>query len=447
MKFTRSLWVLLLVLPFGSAGQENAVPRFSLADAIAYALEHQLSQQNARLQAEKARRNVQEVIGIGLPQITAQGDFTHYLELPTSLVPAEFFGGEAGTFVPIQFGTSFNTSAGLTLTQLIFDGRYLLGVKAAQVVQELAAKEVRRNRTELIYQVAKSYLTVLITDLRLEQLHATLNNMRALLQQTELMHQAGFVEQLDVNRLQVSVNNLVTEVEKVSALRQLSLDLLKFQMGMPVNSSIQLSDTLREMDLSDMWNYGAADPERRIEYAMLRDQVTLAEMNVKRYRAGYYPSVYGAASLLVQSQENRIRDIPEGTWYDVSLVGLTLSVPIFDGFSKARQVQAAKTEFLQAQNNLELFRQNVEVEVRAARTNLENALRTLQLNRTSLELAKEVMRNAQIKYEQQVGSSLELKEAETTLKNAQAAYAASLYEAWLARLELEKALGILDQRF
>ncbi|MCS6917203.1 MAG: TolC family protein [Chitinophagales bacterium] len=436
-----------LLVSFESWAQGSAIQWFGLQEAVRYALEHQPVHRNAELGVAISRRSVQEVIGIGLPQVTAKADFTHYLELPTSLIPGEFFGGEPGTYIPVQFGTSYNTGAGLTLTQLLFDGRYLLGVKAAQIVQELASKEAQRSRIAVIEQVSKAYLTALMAEQRQMQVASNLKSLNELLKNTEALYAAGFVEQLDVDRLRVSYNNLLAEQEKVSFFVQSSKDLLKFQMGLPVQAEIGLTDSLPSVEAVSLIPALATDPNQRIEYRMLQDQLRLAEMNVKRYRAGYWPSLYGAASLQVQSQENRLKDIPSGTWYDMSLVGLSLNVPIFDGLSKVRQIQGAKLELLRAQNNMELFENSMNLEVRTARGNLENALRSLKVNEENLELADKVMRSSRIKFEQQVGSSLEVTEAEASLKNAQIAYLTSLYEVWLAKLELEKALGTLDKNF
>lgn len=443
---TRLVAILLLVAG-AAAAQPSPAVHLSLTEAIRYGLEHQLQHRNTELQAEVRRRNTQEILGMGLPQVSAKADFTDYLELPTSLIPAEFFGGEPGSFVPVQFGTQYNTSAGITLSQLIFDGRYLLGLKAAQMVQELANKEITRSRIDLIENITKAYLTALLTQQRMAQVEANVRNLQELLRNTEALHQVGFVESLDVDRIRYSHNNLLTEQKKLNSLMAYTLDLLKFQMGMPVDQTVVLSDSLREPDLQPIVLAARPDPQQRIEYRMLQDNLRLAEMNIKRYRAGYWPALYGAASFMVQSQENRFSDIASGTWYDFGLVGLTLNIPVFDGLAKARQIQGAKLELMQVENNLKLFENSLNLEVRSALRNLEDALYTLELNRESLDLAEKVMRNSRIKFEQQVGSSLEVTEAETSLKNAQVAYSFSLYEVWLAKLQLEKALGLLDKNF
>ncbi len=424
------------------------VPRaFTLAESIDYALVHQQTLQNAQFDAQIARRQVQEYYSLGLPIIQAQADFTDYLKLPTSLLPAEFFGGDPGTYIPVQFGTQFNASVGVTVNQLLFDGRYFLGLKAVQTLFELSTKQTQRLQIDVIEQVSKAYLTALVAEKRSEQVAANLLRFQRTLADAEAMYAAGFIEKLDVDQLRVAFNQMRAEYERTKTFAQIALELLKFQMGLDQEQPIVLTDSLRMTDFGLMLQQAAKpDLNNRIEYRMLQDNRLLNEMSIRRYRVGYLPSLYATAGYGLQSQQTRISDIPEGQWFAVGYVGLRLQLPVFDGLQKARQIQIAKLELEKTQNNLSQFRNAMLLQIESAKASLGDAIRALHVEQENLALANEIVRTVQKKFEAGLASALQVTEAETILRNAQVNYLAALQNAWVAKVELDKALGILDKQ-
>lgn len=418
--------------------------RISLQQSLAYAYEHQNDMKNAQLDAEISHRKSQEYTGIGLPQISAKVDFTDYLKLPTSLIPAEFFGGEAGTFIPIQFGTQYNASAGSTAQQLVFDGRYFLGLKATKALADLSTKTVQRTKIETAEGVMKAYLTALITYKRAEELDVNLVSFKQTLDNTTALYKSGFVEKVDVDRISVSYNNLLAEKEKTDKFKVLTMYTLKFQMGMDVNQPIILTDTLREADFqSVLQNAAAPDINNRIEYQMLLTSKSLAKMNMQQYKVGYFPSLYAIGNINWQAQRNKFDFFQGGEWYNMSYVGFTLNIPIFDGFQKARQIQQARLGMQQNDNNIANFQNAMNLQVTSAKASMQNAIEDLNVQKSNLQLAKEIKEISKKKFEAGVGTSLEITDAETSFKDAQTNYLNALYDAWVARLDLEKSLGTL----
>ena len=445
----KTVWFILigaLTLTKVNAQQASTTDtmRMSLQQCLDYAYQNQNEMKNAQLDAEISHRKSQEYTGQGLPQVSAKADFTDYLKLPTSLIPAEFFGGEAGTFIPVQFGTQYNASVGATAQQLVFDGRYFLGLRATKALADLSTKTVQRTKIETAEAVMKAYMTALITYKRVEELDVNLASFKQTYENTQALYKSGFVEKVDVDRIAVSYNNLVTEKEKFDKLKVLTIYTLKFQMGMDVNQPIALTDTLREANFeSILQNAATPDINNRIEYQMLLTSKSLAKMNMQQYKVGYIPSLYAFGNINWQAQRNSFDFFQGGTWYNTTLIGLTLNVPIFDGLQKARQIQQAKLGMMQNDNNIVNFQNAMNLQVASAKANMQNAIKDLEVQKSNLELAKEIRDISKKKFELGVGSSLEITDAETSFKDAETNYLNALYDAWVARLDLEKSLGTL----
>jgi len=440
--------MLLAGVRFSAMSQSspNDTLRMNLQQCISYALDNQISVKNAQLDADISHRQSQEYTGIALPQVNGSFDFNDYLKLPTSLIPAEFFGGEPGTYIPLQFGTQYNGTAQVTLSQLIGDGRYFLGLKATRALSDLAEKKVEATKIDITESVMKAYLARIITAARVEQLAVNIASFKKTYDDTKALYKSGFVEKVDVDRLAVNYNNLLTEKDKFDKMSALSMLLLKFQMGMDVNQPLVLLDSLRETDFqSVLQNAATADINNRIEYQMLNNTKELREMNVKRYNYGYIPTLYGVAGLSYQAQVNSFDLIPTSQWYNTAYIGFTLNVPIFDGLQKARQIQQAKLSLQQTENEMFNFQNTMNLQVTSAKTNMENAISSLEAQRNNLQLSDEIVTISRKKFELGAGTSLEVTDAETSLKESQTNYLNALYDAWVAKIELDKALGILNK--
>jgi outer membrane protein len=247
--------LLLLSLALNSYAQQvttTAKPpsNFSLQDCINYAYEHQDTVLNANLDIKSAEYKVKETTGIGLPQISGSANFQDYVKIPTTLLPGQFFGQPAGTFVPVQFGVKYQSSLGLNLTQILFDGSYLVGLKASRTYKELSQRNYIRSKIEARVNVTKAYYQVLVSDEQIKLLDADINQLKQQVDQTVAQNKQGFAERVDVQRIQVQYNNLVTTRENTIRLLALNYQLLKFQMGMPVDAQMMLTDKLEDIQLT-----------------------------------------------------------------------------------------------------------------------------------------------------------------------------------------------------
>jgi outer membrane protein len=444
---------ILIVIGLGLAAQasfaqakDSAASSFSLQQAIDYAMKNQVSVQNAMIDETIAQKKVNEIMGAGLPQVNANFDFKNFVELPTSFIPGEFFGGPPGSYFPVKFGTEYQSTAGLDASQLIFSGDYFLGLKASKVFVELSQRSTQRTKIETASAVSKAYYTVLINEERMKLMDANITRLKKSLDDTKALNENGFVEKLDYDRLSVAYNNLLVEQEKINRLIKLGTYFLKYQMGMPINANLTLTDKLEDIKFDALANVDAQkfDYEKRVEYNLFTVQYKLAKLDLKRQRFSYLPSAfaYGSLSGSAQRKDLDVWDTKK-PWYPTALIGGKVTMPIFTGFARNSRNQQAKLSVMKAENNLEMIKQSIDLELASTTASLQNAASSLAIQKKNIETAEEVYRVSKIKFEQGIGSTLEMVTAETSLKESQTNYFNALFEALVSKIDFDKANGTL----
>lgn len=422
------------------AQQSDTLISFSLKEAIDYAQTHQVSILNATIDEDIAKNTVKKTIGIGLPQLNGNVNFQDFLKVPTSLLPGEFFD-KPGTQVPVRFGVQYQSSIGLELSQLLFDGSYLVGLQASKTFKELSNKSLKRSRIETAVAVTKAYYSVLVSNEQLSLLDANMNRLKKSFNDTQALFANGFVEKIDVDRLKVLSNNLETERENVIRLLELNVNLLKFQMGMNIQSKLKLKDSIASLQVEDSIALNdTSSYQNRIEYSLLQTQKKINELDVKRYKSLFLPSLVAFGSSLQSLQSQKFNSLFDRS-FPTTVVGFRLSVPILSGGIRTYQVRNAKLEVLKTENNLINLKNGINLEVEQAQTVYKNGLKSLQNQQRNMDLAQEVLRVSKIKYEEGVGSSIEVTSAETSLKESQNNYINALYDLLINKVNVDRALG------
>lgn len=428
-------------------GQETGSLNYklSLKAAIDYALTHQTDVLNAVVDEEMARNKVKETVGIGLPQVSASYNFQDFLKLPTTLLPGEFSNPPSDTPIPVKFGTKFNSTAGIELSQLIFDGSYIVGLQASKTYKELSVRNSRRTRIETATAVTKAYYSVLVIAEQLDLIDANLTQLSKSLNDTEALFKNGFAEKIDVDRLQVLKNNLETERENVTRLLELNINMLKFQMGMPIQAELTLTDQIKDIRAEQV-ALAVADTtayKGRIEYALLETQQKLNELDFKRQKSTFLPTLRGFASASKNFQSDEFSRHFDNR-FPTSVIGFTLSWNLINGGQRIYQMRNAKLTIKKTENDMLNLKNGIAQEVSANQKLYLNSKRSVENQERNLALAKEILRVTRIKYEQGVGSSLEVTTAETSLKEAQNNYIKALYDLLIIKVDLDKAAGRIN---
>ncbi|MBY0244452.1 MAG: TolC family protein [Sphingobacteriaceae bacterium] len=435
------LFLCLLWLLPSKAQKKDSIAEFSLRQAVDYALKHQTNILNAEIDQKIADNTVKKTIGIGLPQVNGSASFQNFIKIPTSLLPGEIVGQPKGTMVPVQFGTNYNSSATLEASQLIFSGSYLVGLQASRVFKELSIKNYNRSKIETAVAVTKAYYSVSVSNEQLNLLDANLIRLQKALSDTKELFKNGFVEQIDVDRLSVIYNNLTTERENVVRLLELNSNLLKFQMGMPIDTKATFTDKINVVsNASEAVEKDSTAYKNRIEYSLLQTQKKLNELDLKRYQSEFLPTLAGFFSTSANYLNNSFSDLYRMS-FPTTVVGLKLSLPIISGGQRIYQVRNAKLEILKTNNSILNLQNAINLETAQAKTSYINGQKSLENQKRNMDLAQEILRVTKFKYEQGVGSSLEVVTAETSLKETQTNYINALFDLLISKVNLDKALG------
>ncbi|WP_288883131.1 TolC family protein [Pedobacter panaciterrae] len=443
------IYLIILLLFFAGGMVQAQVTdslnyKFSLKEAIDYALNHQSAVLNAQIDEEIAKNDVKKTVGTGLPQVSTTFNFQDYLKVPTSLLPGEFFG-QPGTQIPVKFGVKYNSSAGIELNQLLFDGTYIVGLQASKTYKELSVRTSTRTKIETVVAVTKAYYSVLVNKEQLTLIDANLVQLTKSFNDTEAMFKNGFAEKIDADRLLVLKNNLETERENATRSLSINIDLLKFQMGMPVTAALEPVDKISEVRAQPV-SAVVADTsayKARIEYSLLETQKKLNLLDVKRYKSTFLPTLKGFASATKSFQSDNFSNLYDQN-YPTSVIGLTLSWNLINGGQRIYQLRNAKLVVKQTENQMQDLKNGIVNEISANQRLYANSQRSLENQERNLKLAEEILRVTRIKYEQGIGSSLEVTTAETSQKEAQNNYITALYNLLINKVDLDKATGKIN---
>ncbi|WP_031528285.1 TolC family protein [Dyadobacter crusticola] len=443
-----SLALLAVLLSFASIRAQDG--GYSLKQAVDYAIKNNLNIKNAQLDAVSAEARIGEIRAAGLPQVSANFNITDNLIIQRFFLPPGEFGGPSvptnAEPVAIEFGVKYLGTASATLNQLIFNGSYFIGLKAAATYRELAQKSTTSSRVQVAEAVTKAYYSAQVAEERAKLLDLNISRVDSLMRETKVMNESGFVELLDVNRLEVQINNLQTERQKVQNLIELSYALLKYQMGMPANEAIKLIDDINAVNIDSLkssFSGTELNYSNRIEYSLLDTQEKLAGLDIRNVRAGYLPSVSLNASYGHNNGQSTFANLFSTRWFNNALVALNVNIPIFDGFTKKYQLEQRKIALDKIKNSQSLLKQSIDLETNQATINIKNAFATLETQKRNLTLAEEIVRVSKIKYKEGVGSNIEVINAESSLKEAQTNYFTALYDLMIAKVDLSRARGEL----
>lgn len=421
----------------------------SLQNSVQYAVQNNPQAHRAALEIQKGQYLVKEYLSTGLPQLNGTGNFTYNIKLPTQLVP-NFFAGRPDELIPVQFGTTLNTTAGVELSQLVYDQTFWLGVKATQKLNQFNRLLEVKTKEDLAYNVVKIYFQAQILGKQRGILEANLRQVDGLLRATEKQYQNGFAKKLDVDQLRVSRSNLESQLLNLNLQYEQTLRALKHAMAMPLDAPVMLTDTLRDDLLPEAVLPETLTPgfQNKIDIAILDQQKELLKLEYERTRAGYYPSARMFANYTLQGQANNFADFGQGRqWFDFALLGLNLKIPIFDGFSKNHRLQQDQLEILQNEKDRQIAQNGLELQYYNALLQLQTNYNSLLAQRENRRMAEEVYAITQKRFSEGLAPITEVLNAENAMREVQTNYLAALLQHKWASLDVEYANGKLLQLF
>lgn len=433
--------IILILFSLVGLSQDKEVS-LSLSEAIDLAFQKNTQILNSNLDIQYAKTQVNEVKAQGYPQISANTDISNTFKIPTQIIPGDFIG-QPGTTIPAQFGVPFNANASVGIRQLLFDGTFFLGLKAASEFVKISELNAKSTATEIKMGIIKAYYMVLIADKNLIELEKSYVNMLQLQEETKAMYTAGILEKLDVDRITLAVSNLEININSMKNQAILSKQLLLNSIGIDVNQKLILTTSLPSEINKDL-SLSTFNPDDRIEIQLLNQQQRLNHLDLKRYKVGYMPSIYGNFSYgsSTFASEDNFSDIG-ADWYGNGRYGLGLSLPLFDGFYKKSKMNQIKIKIEQTENYKNQALRGVSLEINQAKINYDDAQRTLNIQQNNKQLAEYIYHTTAIKFKEGIGSSFELITSDNDLTQSKINYLNALYSLNIAHINLEKALGKL----
>jgi outer membrane protein TolC len=438
------LYLLVLLLTINTTTAQNK--QFSLEEALQFAMENSYALKNSQNDITLAQKEVWKTITIGLPQISGTANYNKFLDLPVSLIPGEFFGEEPGTYIPVKFGQDYSSDFGITVNQLIFDGSYIVGVGSSKIYLNLAKHAHEKTEIEIRDAVNQAYYMVLVGKENLEVMKENLENVKTLYSETRAYYENGFREEMDVDQMRMLVKNAENEILKAEREIAIAKVVLKYAMGYKMDDEIELSDNLDKFiqPLTASSTKSSFDISNHIDYRLANTNFQVSEKLVKLEKMTFLPNLSGFYSYSKTAYGNNANLFKSGvSWFPSSLIGLQLSIPVFNSGQKVFKVQQAKIELEKATNDRMLAETTLQKDYLTAVAEMKTATEKYENDLENRQLSEKILEKSKIKFKNGLTSSTELSQLENQYLQAYGSYVASVMQLLQADLKLKKAMGKL----
>ncbi|MFT3682444.1 MAG: TolC family protein [Ferruginibacter sp.] len=457
--------LLTAFLFMSSATMAQTKQALSVQQAVDYGIKNSATVKNALLDIKVQQQTNREITASALPQISGGVTGTHYFNitvqsLPNFISPATYQvlidqGVKDGNGNPIkmpdegfgtiaaQFGVPWTVTASIDASQILFDGQVFIGLQARSTSLKYAEATAAVTTEQIKANIQKIYYQLVVGQKQLGSIQANIDRFDKLLNDTREIYKNGFAEKLDVDKVQVQLNNLLTEKQKTENQLAAGNAGLKFLINMPQKDTLVLTDTLSEDELKSNILDGSYTYTDRKEMQMLSYAAKLNEFNVKRYQLSRIPTIAAFGSYGKSAQRNKFDFFDKGEWFTSSYAGIKISIPIFDGFARRAKIENARLSLQKTNNLIEQTKENIDNEVTQARLKMTSAMMTIDVQKQNMELAERVYNTTKKKYEQGLGNNQEIYTAQSELKVAQNNYYGALYDAITAKIDYLKATGKL----
>jgi len=436
--------ILITMLSFGLVANAQEIKTLTLKEAINYALENKADAKKAKLSVENSEYQIQEIRSGALPQISANGNLTYNPILQTTVIDGAGFG-QPGTTIQAAFGQPWISTAGLSLTQALFDQSVFIGLKAAKSTREFYQINEQLTEEQVIERVANNYYQVFVQRQKLTVIDSTFKNTTKVKDIIKGQFDNGLAKKIDLDRILVKISNINTMRQQVINAVQIQENALKFFMGMPIETQIEIPQKAFEVSLQSLVE--TPNTANRSEYLLLKKSEELLLFQKKSIEAMYYPtlSLTAGYNFIGQGPQLPLGGKPaDGVyWSDFSSIGLNLRVPIFTGFSTRSKVRQADIKLKTNKADLDDTKLSLDLAFANAKTQIDNSLITIQNQKENVELATEVLDNTRNNYIQGLAPLTDLLDAENSLTEAQNNYTSALLDYKLAEIQLIKSKGEL----
>jgi len=443
MKYTYTI-VLLLVFQFSQAQDKTS---FSLNEAIEFGLENNANIKKAQNNVLKAKKKVWETTSMGLPQIDATASYQQFIEQPVNLMPARIFNPQAPAdkYVPVKFGTEQNMKWSATLKQLIFSGSYLVGLQSSKTFKKISENAEVKTRQKIKEAIVNAYGNALLTSESIKILQNNITMVDNNLFEVQQMFANGLVEETDVEQLQITLANLKNQVDYMQRMNKIAYEMLNFTLGRKTDAPLKLTDTIESlkdqgMQLDLLQSNFKAD--NNIDYMISQNQVKAKKLQLKYEKTKALPTIAAFVNYGKNAYNNNFEFFDNNqAWYEQSLFGVNVNIPIFSSLGRTARVQQAKINYENAQIDLSEQKKQLNLQYNKAKNEYEHSFKNYNIAKDNLQLTKKIERKEVIKFKEGIGNSFQLNQARMQLYQAQQQYLQSIIKIINNKISLENLIG------
>lgn len=460
MNKSNVLWSLLLTL-LPALVQAQQRYELTVKEAVEMAFKNVANVKNAQLDYQLQEAKNKEILGQALPQLSGSAQAAHYLKLPALLFPDASQTGvyavlvkegvlPAGTPVPapvmrqVSFQQPWNLTLGATLNQLLFQPDVFVGLQARKTSLDYYNALLEQTKEAVKDSAYKRYYAILIAQKQLHFLNEAVARLEKLYRDDSIMYKNGFAERLDLERVQVQLTNLITNRNVVESSVELAKAGLKYAIGAAQTDTVVLKEELTVEGLKEGILDNGFRYEDRAEIRTLEQTRKLQQLDLKRHKLGYIPTISASGSYGVNALGQKFFTDPNTIWINSAFVGLNVNIPLFDGFQRKYRVQQSRITLEKLENSIENVKEVIDLQQVITKESLKNALLNVDAQERNLALAEKVYNTTKLKFEQGLGSSFEVLQADSDWQTAQSNFFNALYNATVARISYLSALGKLQ---
>ena len=443
MKIKKLFFFIIFIGIFANA--QNFPNSLTLDEAIEYGINNNFSVKNANREIEKAQKDRWSTIAIGLPQIYAEVNYQNFLEMPVSLVPAEFFGGQSGEFAEISFGTKQKIVGSVRMDQLIFDGSYIVGLEASKIFLKISENIYEKTTLETKKIIVNNYAAALLAGENVKLLNKNKKKLEENVSEIHQLFKNGFVEEESVEQIQLTLANINTQLKYAVNLSKIIHEMLKFNLGIPVEKKVVLSSQISEIiDESNLIfeNQNNFNISNNIDIKIAENNFLSESLLYKYEKSKFLPSLKAFINGSYTGNNEKF-DFAKNNqkWFGSSLFGLSLDIPLFSSFSKKVNSQKAKISMQQAETKLNETQYRIRMEIETALNDYQLAIENYFTEKENLGLAERIENKNQVKYFEGMVGSFELRQAQLQLYSSQSKYLSSIQNLIERKINLETLIN------
>lgn len=446
------LLIFLLSINFSVFSQSPSVADgegYSLKEVLKVGLENSYDLKKTRWDEDAAAYQRKEIIGSGLPQVKAYGNYNNFLNVTPMGIPGGVLNPESSPndIDVIQFGVPQSLQAGVQLNQLIFSQSYLVGLKAARTSEEFYLLLSQMSEEDILYDLAMNYYNIIGLELQRETVDANMDRLVNLERILRAQVENDLAKKVDYNRVKVNMTTLQASKDDLEIGISQSKNYLKLLMGIPMDTPLELEEQDFDLDLSQALPQDLnTDLQNRIDLRVLNKQQDLYGLDIQNIRSGYYPTLIGFADVNYNTFSNDFTFLSESKpWYRGALIGLKLEIPIFDGFQKKNRVAQAKVRSWQLDQDIIKANQAAVMQHQNAMKKLTSSIGSAKAQEENLQLAEDVYAQTELLYKEGLSPLTDLLEAETALREARTAFNNQLINVKTAQVDLYKSTGDISK--